>query len=86
MRAGTVLLSAEGRGRAVRVRPGLEAGAVAEASRALAEHLVRNAITARGRDLIIERIDGEDAAWSPHAQAFIDAGWRRATRVLRWLG
>ena len=86
MRAGVVLLSAEGRGRAVRVRPGLDAGVIAEAARALAEHLVRTAMSARGRDLIVERIDGEDAAWSAHAQAFVDAGWRRATRVLRWLG
>jgi ATP-dependent helicase Lhr and Lhr-like helicase len=83
-RAGHVLLAAEGRGRAVRVRSGLDMESVTGAARLVAEHLTRSQRRGRVRDLVIERIDGEDAAWSTYADAFIEAGFRRTTRELRW--
>jgi len=84
-RGGEVLLSAEGRGRRVRVRAGLDAAAVTAAARVLADHLTRHRRGIAMRDLAIEQIDGVPAARSAWADAFAEAGWRRMTKELKWL-
>ena len=85
-RAGRVLMAAEGRGRRVRVGPGLDGVDVTEAARALVSHL-SGRVNRRGRprDLVIETIDGAPAVSTSHLQAFLDAGFRRATTELRYL-
>jgi ATP-dependent Lhr-like helicase len=80
--AGTVVLVAEGRGRSMRVRPGVSPADVARAAKVMAEHLVRR--SSRPRDLVVETIDGAVAATSAHYPAFGEAGFRRTTRALRF--
>ena len=82
MRGGRVLLSAEGRGRAIRVGQGATAEDVVEAASALARHLGRRVGGRRARDIAIERIDGVAAPASPHAEAFARAGFKRGTTTL----
>jgi ATP-dependent Lhr-like helicase len=84
MRAGSVLLAVEGRARSVRVRPGLASDVVTAAAAALIAHLTRSVPGRRQRDLVIERIDGDVAAATPHIDAFVRAGFRRTTRELRF--
>jgi ATP-dependent Lhr-like helicase len=84
MRGGRVLLAVEGRGRSVRVRPGLAPEAVTAAAAALIAHLTRSIPGRRRRDLVIERIDGDVAAATPHIEAFVHAGFRRTARELRF--
>ncbi|MGH7677756.1 MAG: DEAD/DEAH box helicase [Gemmatimonadaceae bacterium] len=79
-RAGRVLLTSDTRGRAIVVRPNLEAASVTLAIRALIEFLSER----RPRDITVETIDGENAATSPLAQAAIDAGLRLTTAGLRY--
>ncbi|MFN2563469.1 MAG: DEAD/DEAH box helicase [Gemmatimonadaceae bacterium] len=83
-RGGRVLLAVEGRGRSVRVRPGLPDDELTAAAAALAEHLTHGAPRRRQRDLVIERIDGDVATSSPHVEAFTRAGFRRTARELRF--
>jgi ATP-dependent Lhr-like helicase len=84
MRGGRVLLAVEGRGRSVRVRPGLAPDAVSVAAAALIAHLTRSVPGRRRRDLVIERVDGDVAAATPHIEAFVQAGFRRTARELRF--
>ena len=81
-RAGVVLLIAEGRGRRVTVRADAEPQDVADAARALARHLV--AVADRRRDVIVETIDGVNAAGSLRAGAFEAAGFRATAGGLRF--
>jgi ATP-dependent Lhr-like helicase len=81
-RAGEVLLVAEGRGRRVSVRPGLSPADVAEAARVLAHRLLES--SERRRDPVVETIDGAGAAASPHASAFVAAGFRVTASGLRF--
>jgi hypothetical protein len=83
-RGGRVLLAVEGRGRNVRVRPGLSAEETTAAAAALAEYLTRVGARRRARDLVVERVDGNAAASTPHAEAFVRAGFRRTARELRF--
>ena len=81
-RAGVVMLVAEGRGRRVTLRPSLEAADVADSARALAHRLLEG--SERRRDPVIETIDGVAAAASPHAAAFVAAGFRETANGLRY--
>jgi ATP-dependent Lhr-like helicase len=84
MRGGRVLLAVEGRGRSIRVRPGLTPEAVTAAAAALIAHLTRRVPGRRRRDLVIERVDSDVAAATPHIEAFVHAGFRRTARELRF--
>jgi ATP-dependent Lhr-like helicase len=79
---GLVVLVAESRGKSMRVRPDIPAADITRAAKAMAEHLVRR--TARPRDLVVETIDGVTAATSPSYPAFAEAGYRRATKAVRY--
>jgi ATP-dependent Lhr-like helicase len=79
---GVVVLVAESRGKAMRVRPGTPESDVTRAAKAMAEHLVRR--STRPRDLIVETIDGASAATSSTYAAFASAGFRRTTRAIRY--
>ena len=79
---GVVVLVAESRGKAMRVRPGTPEADVTRAAKAMAEHLVRR--STRPRDLIVETIDGANAATSATYAAFASAGFRRTTRAIRY--
>jgi ATP-dependent Lhr-like helicase len=79
---GTVILTAEARGRSMRVRPGVSDADVARAAKAMADHLVRR--STRPRDLVVETIDERPAATSPHYPSFATAGFRRTTRAIRY--
>jgi ATP-dependent helicase Lhr and Lhr-like helicase len=81
---GTVVLSVEGRGRAIRVREETSRESVEMAARALAGHLQRPAPRGeKRRDVTVETIDGMPAVQSLHADAFVRAGFARTTRGLR---
>jgi ATP-dependent Lhr-like helicase len=82
MRAGEVLMVAEGRGRRLTVKPGVSATDVTEAGRALAQRLV--AASDGRRDAIVEMIDGLPAAGSPYAAALSAAGFRSTSAGLRF--
>jgi hypothetical protein len=83
-RAGRIVLTAEGRGTRLRVRADATSADVRDAARALAERLTARQPAARRRDLVVERIEGERAAASPHAAALRDAGFRSMGTGLRW--
>jgi ATP-dependent Lhr-like helicase len=78
---GKVVVIAERRGSRVVVRLETNEPAVTRAADALLRHL---SVRIR-RDLVLETIDGYPAATSPHAQAFVTAGFRRGTNDLRYL-
>lgn len=84
MRDGAVLMSAEGRGRRIRVRPDATVDDIAEAASALALHTTRAVSGRKRRDLIIEQVDGQPAAGSPWTDAFLRAGFRRTANSLRY--
>ena len=84
MRGGRVLLAAEGRGRSIRVRPGLAPEDITAAAAGLISYLTRSIAGRRRRDVIIERIDGDVATASVHIDAFVEAGFRRTARELRF--
>jgi len=83
-RGGRALLAVEGRGRSVRVRPGLTPDDVTAAATALIEHLTRRRVGRRRRDLVVERLDGDMAASALYVDAFVRAGFRRTARELRF--
>ncbi len=77
---GVVVMIAERRGSRVNVRPDADPSLVERAAAALVAHL-----TARSsRDIILESIDGQPAAASSYAEAFLAAGFRRGTGGLRY--
>ena len=74
-------MNAEGRGRRISIAADASDTDVTAAARLLGDYLSR-ATPAGGRaarDPRIESIDGEPAGASAHAEAIMDAGWRRAT-------
>ena len=79
---GVIVLIAESRGKTMRVRPGTPEGDVTRVAKAMGEHLVRR--SARPRDLVVESIDGVNAATSAYYSAFAAAGFRRTTRAIRY--
>ena len=78
---GTVIMNAEGRGRRISIATDVSDAQVTAASRLLGEYLTRDvpAGARAARDPRIESIMGEPAGASVHAEAIMDAGWRRAT-------
>jgi ATP-dependent Lhr-like helicase len=79
---GTVVLTAESRGRRVRVRPDATEEQVTRAARALGDHLPRG-YAGRERDVIIQTIDGARATTSRHARAIAAGGFRSSGATLR---
>lgn len=80
LRGGLAQVVSDARARSVSVRPGLDAASVTACVAALVRHVAAR----RGRDVIVERIDGLGAAASPHAPAFLEAGLRRTSGGLRF--
>jgi ATP-dependent helicase Lhr and Lhr-like helicase len=80
-RRGIVIMNAEGRGRRISIASDASDADVSAAARLLGDYLSRSAPAgARApRDPRIETINGEPAGASAHADAIMDAGWRRAT-------
>jgi len=83
-RAGRIVLTAEGRGARLRVREAASAVDVRDAARALADRLAELPAAGRRRDVVVETIDGERAASSPHAAALREAGFRSTGSGLRY--
>jgi hypothetical protein len=77
---GRVILTADARARTFTVRPDLDAGLATAAVR----EIVRHVSARRPRDFVVETIDGENAATSRLAGAFLEAGLRRTTAGLRY--
>ncbi len=84
MRAGKILVVAEGRGTKLRVREGATLDDVRDGARALAERLMARQGMGRRRDLVVETIDGERAAYSRWAEALRGAGFRNVGTGLRY--
>ncbi|MDB4913348.1 MAG: associated domain protein [Gemmatimonadetes bacterium] len=82
-RGGRIILTAEGRGKRVRVGSGVSNEEVTEAAAALGQRLVRRYGAARRKDVVVETIDGERAAGTRWVDAFKDAGFRSAGSSLR---
>jgi ATP-dependent Lhr-like helicase len=80
--AGEVILVAEGRGRRITIRSGVNLADLTDAARALASRLV-DANDGR-RDVTIETIDGVPAGGSTYAGAFAAAGFRATSSGLRY--
>jgi ATP-dependent helicase Lhr and Lhr-like helicase len=80
-RRGMVLVNAEGRGRRISIATDASDADVTAAARQLGEYLSRGTPAGgrAARDPRIESINGEPAGASAHAEAIMDAGWRRAT-------
>ena len=83
-RGGRIVLVAEGRGTRLRVREGATEVDVRDAARALAERMMTRQRMARRRDLVVETIDGEPAAYSRWAPALKEAGFRDMGTGLRY--
>ncbi|HEX8942728.1 MAG TPA: DEAD/DEAH box helicase [Gemmatimonadaceae bacterium] len=77
---GVVVMTAEGRGARVAVRPDTSEPVVTHAARALAAHLSART----NRDVVIETIDGQPASGSRFVDAFRAAGFKRGTTGLRF--
>jgi ATP-dependent Lhr-like helicase len=80
-RRGAVIMNAEGRGRRVSIAPDVCDADITAASRILGDYLTRAALPGAraARDPRIESVNGDAAGASAHAEAIMDAGWRRAT-------
>jgi len=83
-RRGRVIIAAEGRGRRLNVAPGASDEDVRLAVESLVSHIQFPVPGVQRRhDLEIESIDGAAATKSPHAAAFVTAGFRRDGLTLR---
>ncbi|MFI5241883.1 MAG: hypothetical protein ACHQRL_02650 [Gemmatimonadales bacterium] len=80
-RRGIVIMNAEGRGRRISIAADVSDADITAAARMLGEYLTRVAPPGvrSMRDPRIESVNGEAAGASAHAEAVMDAGWRRAT-------
>jgi hypothetical protein len=74
-------MNAEGRGRRISIAADVSDADITAAARMLGEYLTRVAPPGvrSMRDPRIESVNGEAAGASAHAEAVMDAGWRRAT-------
>jgi ATP-dependent Lhr-like helicase len=81
---GVVVLSAEGRGRRITIRPETGAEARQAAIEALLKHLMSSHGAGRRHDVVVETIDGESAGSSRWAALLLDVGFRREGRNLRY--
>jgi ATP-dependent Lhr-like helicase len=82
--AGIVVLSTEGRGRRITIRPGVEPAVINAAISALVAHVSSARGTGRGHDVVVESINGEPAGVSAWAQLLRDAGFKSEGRSLRY--
>jgi ATP-dependent Lhr-like helicase len=80
MQLGRVILTTDAQGQNVAVRPDLSAELVTIAVKALIQHIA----TRRGRDIVVETINGQSAATSAQSPAFVAAGLRLTTAGLRY--
>lgn len=80
-RRGLVIMNAEARGRRISIAPDASDADITQAARLLGEYLSRgtSAGARSARDPRIEIVNGDAAGASAHADAIMDAGWRRAT-------
>ncbi|MEO5817245.1 MAG: helicase-related protein, partial [Gemmatimonadaceae bacterium] len=81
---GKIVLAAESKGSRIRVGVDASSDEVREAAQELGQRLVRRNGPARRRDVIVETIDGERAAGSRWAEAFLEAGYRGMGTGLRY--
>jgi ATP-dependent Lhr-like helicase len=81
---GRAVLSVEGRGRRMHVRPDTDSTMIASAISALLAQLTTPRGSGRAHDVIVETIDGEPATTSAWAASLVDAGFRREGRSLRF--
>ena len=82
--AGTVIVSAESRGRRLSIRPDAGNHDVRNALAALVSRVTTPGRPGRREDVIVETVDGEPAGSSPWAQPLLDAGFRREGLALRY--
>ena len=80
---GVVMISVEGRGRRLNIRPDTDEPSIRSAVAALIEHLTSQRVAGRRQDLIVETINGEAAAASETAPLLLGLGLRSEGRVLR---
>ena len=85
-RAGSVVISVEGRGRRLAIAAELTDGDVTSAAALLGAHLVRRNRGTRSKGFQVETIDGVPSLMSPHVPALLAAGFRRETSGLRYDG
>ena len=77
------MLVAEGHDARLRVREGATADEMREAVRVLVERLGERQGTGRRRDIVVETVDGENAAASRYAGALREAGFRSTGTGMR---
>jgi ATP-dependent Lhr-like helicase len=82
---GKIVLAVESKGSRIRVRGDASSDEVREAAQELGQRLVRRNGPARRRDVVVETIDGERAAGSRWAEAFLEAGYRGMGTGLRYI-
>ena len=82
MRRGSVVMSAEGRGRRLRLAPGLDDESLLGALAALTKYLASGERGRRSRTL--ETIDDVPAATTPRIATFRRAGFRMGGMGLDW--
>jgi ATP-dependent Lhr-like helicase len=82
--SGEVIISAEGRGRRLRVREGATAPQVRDAVAVLLDKLTMRDQRGRRREILVETVDGEPASASPHAPALVEAGFRSQGHSMRF--
>ena len=80
---GVVILTVEGRGRRLTIRPDADERYLKASVTALIEHLATQRAAGRRQDLIVETINGEAAGASELTPLFLELGFRREGRVLR---
>jgi hypothetical protein len=81
---GRVVLSVEGRGKRILIRPDADPATVASAISVLVAQLTSARGSSRAHDVVVETIDGEPATSSPWSASLLDAGFRREGRSLRY--
>jgi ATP-dependent Lhr-like helicase len=81
---GRIVIASESRGARLRIAHGATTDDVIQAARSLGDRLVQRSGKARRRDAIVESIDGERAAGSRWADAFVEAGYRVMSNILRY--
>jgi len=80
---GRIVLTAEGRGKRLRVRDELAPDVLRSAIAALVARLGR-ADGEKRHDVVVETVDGESAATSAHAEALREAGFRSMGSAMRF--
>ena len=81
--AGTVVVSVEGRGRRLNIRPDADEQSIKSSVAALIERLSAQHSIGRRHDLVVETINGEAAAASGIAPLLQELGFRREGLTLR---